>query len=1018
MPFGIKDYHKDLSTLHVGCEAPHAYFIPHDNENTLALPREHSPRFKSLCGAWDFKFYDCVRDVPDVRVEDIEFAEKLDVPMNWQYEIGRGYDVPHYTNHMYPFPVDPPCVPEENPAGLYRRGFTVSADMLKKDIMLNFEGVDSCFYLFINNKFVGYSQVSHATSEFKINEFITEGRNEIKVLVLKWCDGSYLEDQDMYRASGIFREVYLLMRDKTRITDIFVREDIAPDFSTATVYAEINTNAPAKVRYTFSDADGVCIAEGEGEISCDGKLNIANLTSPKLWSDESPYLYSLVLYCESEIIRLAVGIRKIEIKGKVVYINGKKVKAKGVNHHDSHPVLGHATPYDHIRRDVLIVKANNCNMIRTSHYPSDPRFYEICDELGVYVIDEADLECHGFGVYTFPMPLTDDDEWADAYLDRAARMLERDKNHASVIIWSVGNESGAGINHKRMVEYYLGRDGSRLVHVEDESRRACHVEDKIKAGENPGQDPVYWRSYTQIESRMYPTIAEIHKRYINSNHVKLPLLLCEYSHAMGNGPGDLKAYWDLFYKHDFMFGGCVWEMIDHSVAAGDNRYTSPKYLYGGDCGEYPHSANFCVDGLVYPDRRLHTGMHELRQIHKPYLAEYENGTLKITSRRHFTSMSDLSLCYTIEVNGKAVKSVAYGALNIGAGKSKKIAIDASGLCGTVTLNVSVRQNTETEWSGIGYEVGSDQFIICDSHVKCDVAPAPVALTETNGAYTVTFGECEVSVGKTSGLIESITDNGKTMICAPVTPTIWRSPTDNDRIIKLEWFQNDFDKVSPYCKSTSAALTSEGVVIKSNILLSSKNKRPAVVCEVSYVFDGNKISVKTDATVNDNVPFLPRFGFALTMPEDFENYSYFGYGPYESYEDKRLASRLSIFNATATDSFEHYVRPQENGSHYGCKWAYVSSVSGHSLLFGADKFSLSVSHFEPHYLTGFAHDYELVPQRETTAIIDYRNSGIGSGSCGPQLVPEYQLCEKKFTFTFSIKPTRAANINVFEAYSKI
>lgn len=1018
MPFGIKDYHNDLSSLHIGCEKPHSYFIPHASADTLMLPREASARFKSLCGAWSFGYFKSVHDIPDMSIEDIELCDKLNVPMNWQYEISRGYDVPNYTNGAYPFPMDPPYVPEENPAGLYKRSFNVSAEMLTKDIMLSFEGVDSCFYLFINNKFAGYSQVSHMTSEFNITDLVTEGKNEIAVLVLKWCNGSYLEDQDMYRVSGIFREVYLLMRDKARIVDVFVKENISADFTSALISADISTNAPLCIKYTLSDASGTCISSGSTTVSGDGCLNIGEISNVKLWSDESPYLYELVLSAGEELIRIPVGVRKIEIIDKVVYINGKKVKAKGVNRHDSHPVLGHATPYDHIKRDVLIVKANNCNMIRTSHYPNDPRFYEICDELGIYVIDETDLECHGFGVYTYPSPLTDNEEWTAAYLDRAERMLERDKNHASVIMWSVGNESGAGINHKRMIEFFKSRDNSRLTHAEDESRRACRVEDDLAAGKENPENPAYLRSYIDIESRMYPTIAEMHKRYIDSDHVKLPLFLCEYSHAMGNGPGDLKAYWDLFYKYDFMFGGCVWELLDHSVASGDNRYVNPNYLYGGDFGDYPNFSNFCVDGLLYPDRRMHTGMHELRQVHKPYFAEYKDGILTITSRRHFTKMSDLSLCYTVEVNGKAVASKAYGALDIEPQGTKQIAISTDGYSGIVTLNISVRQNEQTEWCDIGYEIGSDQFVISDSVSPLASDKQALTLCECNSAYTVRFGECEVAVGKQSGLIESIIDNGEEMLCAPVTPTVWRAPTDNDRIIKVEWFKHAMDKIEPFCRSTSAEVVSGKVVISSDIILSVKGKYPALTLGVTYTFDGNCISVGTSAGVNAELPFLPRFGFAFTLPEEYESYSYFGYGPYESYEDKRLASRLSVFCDSATDSFEHYIRPQENGSHYGCRWAEISSVAGHSLMFGADTFSLSVSHFEPHYLTGFTHDFELVPARETTLIIDYRNSGIGSGSCGPQLVPEYQLCEKKFDFTFSFKPTRAANVDIFTEYRKM
>ena len=1020
MPFGIPDYHKDLGSLHIGCERPHAYFIPHAEESTLSLPRDHSKNFKSLSGAWSFRFYKSVTDISDLSPSDVQLCEKLDVPMNWQYELGRGYDVPHYTNHVFPFPSDPPHVPTVNPAGLYQRSFGVSAEMLrKKDAILTFEGVDSCFYLFINGSFAGYSQVSHGTSEFNVTSLLHEGKNDVRVLVLKWCDGSYLEDQDMYRASGIFREVFLLWRDRVRVEDIYVKQNIAEDFSLSELSAEIRTNGLCTLKYALSDMEGNVLENGAGEIDGEGCLKIGKINNPNLWSDERPYLYSLTLWCGEEIILLKVGVRKIEIRGRVIYINGKKVKAKGVNRHDSHPVLGHATPMEHIKRDIMIVKAANCNFIRTSHYPNDPRFYELCDEYGIYVCDETDLECHGFGVNTYPMPLTDDETWSEAYLDRAERMLERDKNHPCVVMWSVGNESGAGINHKKMIEYFKERDTSRLVHCEDESRRAVNVTDQIAAGKPTSQDPVYYRSYLDFESRMYPTIEEINRRYVNNKSWNMPLFLCEYSHAMGNGPGDLKAYWDLIYKHDFFFGGCVWEMTDHSVAAGDNRYTSPIYLYGGDLGDVPNSKNFCVDGLVYPDRRLHSGMRELQQVHKPYLAELSDGFIKITSRRNFENLSDLSLCYTVEADGRAVSLVAYGELNIAPGRSKKIAVKYPDCEGIVTLNLSVRQNTATPWGGVGFEVGSDQFIISDKVSRTPEEAGDVILTESPRDYTVEFAECEVKIGKTSGLIEAITDNGKTMICAPVTPIIWRAPTDNDRIIRQKWEAQHFDRITVDCRGIGVSKEGDKTVVTAELIMSAVGDRPAVRLTAYYVFDGHGVNVRAHAEVNKNLDcFLPRFGWRLTCPEDFENYSYLGYGPYDSYEDKRLSCRLSYFKDTATDSYEHYVKPQENGAHFGCRTAEISSVSGHSLLFGADSFSLSVSHYEPHYLSSVLHDFELVPQRETTVIIDYRNSGIGSGSCGPQLVPEYQLAEKEIDFSFAIYPCRAGNVNANEVYKKL
>ena len=1024
MPFEIYDYHKSLKTLHVGCEAPRAYYIPYaDSEGAKAGVRDASPYFKTLDGTWDFKFYESVADAVDPREEGISFTDKLDVPMNWQNALGRGYDSVQYTNVDYPFPLDPPYVPEKNPAGLYSRTFTLGNAADGKDVMLNFEGVDSCFYLFINRKFVGYSQVSHMTSEFNITDYVKKGENEIRVLVLKWCDGSYLEDQDMFRASGIFREVYLLFRDKERIEDIFVKCELSDDFGIADFSVELASNSLVCPTARLMDAEENLIESIVGEVGNFARFDFSSIENPRLWSDEDPYLYILELSSGHEVIRLLVGARRIEIKNRTVLINGKKVKAKGVNRHDSHPILGHATPMEHMKRDIMIMKANNINMVRTSHYPNDPRFLLLCDKYGLYVCDEADIECHGAMRYSSNHIITDNPEWQGSFVDRGARMLERDKNSPSVIMWSVGNECGAGINHKAMHEYFKSRDNSRIVHIEDESRRAHVVEENIKSGKPAEKTPEYYRSYIDIESRMYPP-KDMVKYYMGKN-IKHPFFMCEYSHAMGNGPGDLAMYWEEIYKHDNFFGGCVWELLDHSVITGENIYADPHYIYGGDSGEFPHCGPFCVDGLLYPDRKLHTGMLELKTVLKPFKAEYSGGVLKITSLRHFKSLSDLSLCYTVEKNGEVIKSARVGELNIAPERSRSYKIDVKE-DGYTTLNISVRQNTATEWGDIGYEVGSVQFIISDEVAEAKKNRIGASLSEDNKYYTVISGETVYKIGKYTGLIESVVSNGKEMLTAPVTPTIWRAPTDNDRKIRQKWEYNYFDHETTNSHFVNAEVSEDGVKINTELAVGPAAIPPVVVANITYSFgdfDGVKIDCRgrlgkgVSGESFAPLPPLPRFGFKFRMPEGAEDVRYFGYGPYESYEDKRLASRMGLFKTTATDNFEHYVRPQENSSHYGCKWADIASTAGHGLYFCAESFSLSVSHYDPHYLTGFAHDFELVPEKDTTVIIDYRNAGIGSNSCGPELAPEYSITEKEFDFSFSVKPVFPGNILPFNEYVK-
>ncbi|MBQ9084222.1 MAG: DUF4981 domain-containing protein [Clostridia bacterium] len=1026
MPFGIKDYHRDLSTLHLGCEETRAYFVPYENGPAAAGgTRDYSRYFKSLCGLWGFEYFASESELEGLVLQDIETCDSMTVPMNWQNDLDKEYlDKPQYTNVRYPFPVDPPFVPNENPCALYRRYFTIPEGWEEKEVYVNFEGVDSCFYLFINEKFVGYSQVSHMTSEFNITKYLEEGDNEIAVLVYKWCDGSYLEDQDMFRSSGIFREVYLLARDRVHIEDIFVRAEPNADFTEAKVSCEIKTNGELTVSARLLDNGGNELSLTEMTLNGEGTLTLETLENPHLWSDEDPYLYQLVLCAGEEFISVPVGVRRIEVQGRVVLINGKKVKAKGVNRHDSHPQLGHATPMRHMERDIMIMKAHNVNMVRTSHYPNDPRFLELCDRYGLYVVDEADLECHGMG-NTAESPLTVLPEWRESYVDRARRMLERDKNHPSIIIWSVGNESGSGDNHRAMAEYFKDRDGSRLVHAEDESRTASWADLYLRGkltdawarnGLRRGfKKPEEYRSYIDIESRMYPD-DEMLDYYLCRKYTDKPFFMCEYSHAMGNGPGDLKKYWDLIYTHDDFFGGCVWEFIDHSVAIGDYPVTHPKYTYGGDFGYRTHDSNFCVDGLVYPDRRPHVGLLELKQAIKPFKCTLTSKGLKITSLRQFTKMTDLSVALTIEKNGRVIWSSTPGALGLKPGASRVYPLPVLELSELMTLNVSVRQSTPTPWAEIGYEVGSEQIILCDE-LRMSSLHGKAELEEDEDAYYVRGGDIGVVIGKTSGLIEQIVYSGRPMLDAAVIPTVWRAPTDNDRNIRRTWEAQGFDRMDIHCYSCEAYYDENGAVIVDTALsLGAVALEPALRLSVRYTIrESAGIEISTEAKVSEGVTYLPRFGYRFTTTPCYEDIRYLGYGPYESYEDKKLASRLSIFETTVGKNFEHYVRPQENGAHFGTRWMDISHVSGIGLFFAADSFSFNASHYTDEQLTATAHDYELVEDLRSFVTIDYRNSPVGSNSCGPQLAKELRIDEKEFSFTFRVKPVFVGNIDPAKEY---
>ncbi len=1015
-----KNYHQEPAALHIGCEAPRAYFIPYHNEAVaLSGNRDKSHYVLNLCGDWDFTFYPSVNGLPE-NFLSIPGADKLNVPRSWQTMLDRGYDIPNYVNVVYPIPFDPPYVPDENPCGLYTRTVRIHEKMLEKSLYLNFEGVDSCFYLYINGQFAGYSQVSHMTSEFDVTRYLHAGENTLQVLVLKWCDGTYLEDQDKFRWSGIFREVYILLRDPVHITDVYTHPILDETYAHGTCSTDISLNGEAHVEYRLLRPNGMQLTSGEMTVRGQGTIDIS-VDDPELWSDEMPNLYTLILKCGSETVILRPGFRDIQVKDGVLYFNGQKIKLKGVNRHDSHPHLGSATPLEHMIRDLMIMKRHNINAVRTSHYPNDPRFPALCAEYGFYLIDEADIETHGAAMFGMWDCFSDSDAWTAAYLDRAERMFERDKNHASILMWSVGNESGIGKNHRLMSEYFHKRDPQCLVHSEDASRRnADRLWKDLKGKTDEEIGPALECDYIDVESRMYPSPDNIREVYFDRKLFTKPLFLCEYSHAMGNGPGCLKEYWDLIYAEDGFMGGCVWEFIDHSLAIGEHPLTDPHYTYGGDFGDAPHDGNFCVDGLVYPDRRPHTGLMEYKQVIKPFRVESfdaVSGKLTVKNLRYFTDLSDLDFVWSVECNGETVTGGRL-CLPIEPQESAEITLptDAWDMDGECYVTLTAVQNGATAWASVGAEVGFEQLAVPTERI----APLPMAETmspyaeievsETFDTITVTTATTVYKIDKICGLVSSIVDHGHELLATPIRPTVWRAPTDNDRNIRHQWEQAGFR--NPIIKCYACAVTASddtSVTVTSTLSLAPKSFRPFLTADVTYtVYAEGGIRLDVRAKVAEGVPFLPRFGVEFTMPAEAEYLSYYGRGPVESYRDKRHASRQGRYETTVSDHFEHYVRPQENMAHADTRWVQISSVAGHALLAVStgEAFSFNCSHFTPEYLTATAHDYELVPMKETCVNLDVAHAGIGSNSCGPGLHPQWQLREKEFSFSVRLMPTFA------------
>lgn len=1026
------NYHQNPAILHVGCEVPRAYFLPfHSEAAALEGNRAGSEFFVSLCGTWDFTYYPSVDAIPEFCEEGFvpHRTDRMSVPRSWQTVTGKGYDTPNYVNVLYPIPVDPPFVPDDNPCGLYRRTFHVHPDMLKKSVYINFEGVDSCFYLYINNAFVGYSQVSHMTSELEISPYLHAGENDIKVLVLKWCDGTYLEDQDKFRWSGIFREVYLLLRDPVHIADIHARPALNGDYTRGACPTEITLTGEAVLDYRLIDPCGMQIESGHIAVKGQGSIDFL-VDSPMLWSDETPALYTLVIKCGEEYVALKLGFRDFRIDGRVLYVNGQKVKLKGVNRHDSHPYLGSATPMEHMREDLMIMKRHNINTVRTSHYPNDPRFLSLCDEYGFYVVDETDMETHGMAVVGNWDQLTDSEAWTAAYLDRVQRLYERDKNHPSVLMWSLGNESGVGRNQRKMGEYLHERDARNIVHCEDISRRLNDTLVREYADKPDGEAmAVVACDYIDVESRMYPSPDEIRRDYFNRNVYTKPLFLCEYAHAMGNGPGDLKAYWDLIYAEDGFAGGCVWEFLDHSFAIGEHMYAEPHYTYGGDFGDFPHDGNFCVDGLVYPDRRPHTGLMEYKQVIKPFRIggfDPRTGEVLIRNLRYFTNLSDLDFRWVVEQDGAPVAS---GCANLWIDPQTDgvLAIPTEGIPheGHCYLTVTAVQNTPTPWADTGYEVGFEQLpleALVQTVSIADTMSRYAVLTCADTAETVTVATAHTvyTVDKHTGLLSSVCHEGGELLSTPVRPTVWRAPTDNDRNIRHHWQNAGYHRMTTKCYDCALIATDEkAAIVTAHLSMGAAYLRPLLDMTVTYtVYAEGGVRLDWNVKVLDqNAPFLPRFGVEFLMPEGNEGLAYFGRGPVESYRDKRHASKQGVYKTKVSDHFEHYVRPQENMAHTDTAWVTVSSMEGMGLMAvtTGERFSFNCAHYTPAQLTETPHDYELVPLKETCVNLDMAHSGIGSNSCGPGLHEMWQLREKAFTFSVRLVPM---NVNDTDGFAEM
>ncbi len=969
----LDNYHKNLKTLHVNTESERPYYeIYSDIENAR---RSNEDRKTMLNGDWDFAYYGCAYDVPEDFINgSTDGFKKIPVPSCWQ---NHGYDTHQYTNVRYPFPYNPPYVPYETPCGAYVTEFSCE----KRDgerLYLNFEGVDSCLYLWINGSFVGYSQVSHSTSEFDVTDFVKDGANILAALVMKWCDGSYLEDQDKLRMSGIFRDVYILRRPETHVTDYTV---------TTAVDGTVTVKTDTAASFVLEDADGKVVYSGT-----DGTIKI---DKPVLWNAENPYLYTLYIATENEVIKDKVGIREIKIEDGIFLLNGKPIKMRGVNRHDSDPVTGYTISREQAEKDLMMMKRHNINAIRTSHYPNAPWFTQMCDEYGFYVIAEADLEIHGTSTLyggsqesTFGL-LANDLDWGEAILDRNKRSVIRDKNRPCVCLWSAGNEGGYGTNIENALHWIKSYDPTRPTHYESASCQTCgHKNDLTDLDvistmyasyewideyfKNPGVHVLHFgdgdSSFYDME-HAWTDLPEKDEKQIK------PYMQCEFVHAMGNGPGGIKEYIDRMYRYDGFFGAFVWEWCDHAV------YKDGKYLYGGDFGEFPHDGNFCMDGLVYPDRRPHVGLLEYKQAVKPFKITSYGKILIVENRYDFSELDDM---LDFEINGETVK------FDVPPRGKKSFPMPDGD-----TLMIKAYQKNNTPWADKGYEVGFEQIIVNDTVKALEnvTAVGSVSANETERYITVSGEGFEYEFDKAVG---NFTKLGGAVTSA-VEWNVWRAPTDNDRNIRNIWQSAGYDRECTYVYDISCETADGAALIKCHSALIPVFLQKTVDIFAEWtIYANGVIDLKADVKVNKDLPPLPRFG--LRFFTEGENVRYYGCGPYESYSDKHLASYLGEFETTVGDMHEDYVKPQENGSHFGTRYFETDTLRVSS----DTPFSFSASHYTQEELTEKAHNFELEPCGETVLCVDYKQDGIGQNACGPLPLEEYRFDEKEFTWKIRIE----------------
>jgi beta-galactosidase len=1003
-------------------EPGHCTLVPYLNTSTaLKCERQASKFYQSLNGKWNFNWVSKPSDRPVDFYKpryDVSGWDEIPVPSNWQMH---GYGRPIYLNVRYPYPVNPPNIPHNyNPVGSYRTEFRIPETWENRQVFLHFDGIKSASYIWINGRKVGYSQDSMLPAEFNVTKYLRKGKNILAVEVYRWSDGSYLEDQDMWRLSGIYRNVYLFSTPQVHIRDFAVRTDLDDNYTDATLMIR-----PRITNYTTDDlkewtveaqlydADAKRVLPKALSRSASSIIrerypqrgNVpfgllkTTIENPRKWSAESPYLYTLVITLKDsdgkavEIESCRVGFREVEIKDGQLFVNGKSIKLFGVNRHEHDPDHGRAIPVSRMIQDIKLLKTHNLNAVRTSHYPDDPTWYDLCDEYGIYLIDEANLETHGVGGYFSNVP-----EWNTAFMERAIRMVERDKNHPSVIFWSLGNESGCGPNHQAMAEWIHYYDPTRPVHYEGAAARP--------------HDP----KYVNMISRMYARIPEIIRLATDPDDNR-PMVLCEYAHAMGNSVGNLKEYWDAIRSHKRLIGGFIWDWADQGLRKTDAD-GKEFWAYGGDYGDNPNDGNFCCNGLVQPDRKPNPSIYEVKKVYQRISVttiEPLAGTFNICNKYDFTNLDFVNILWELTEDGKIIQKGKLPKVSLAPGQDKQINVPFKKPNlqpgAEYLLKITFELADDAPWAARGHVVAWEQFEIpfdTSQAPSADTAAMPsLKLQESDKALKITGRDFELIISKSSGVIESLRLNGKKLIAEPLIPNFWRPPIDNDNGNRMPrrlgiWRRAGQDR--KVGKVTTEQISRQVIQVTAEATLAVAEGWKYTS---NYTIFGNGDiivagSIQPGAELSCN---LPRFGMQMAIPGEFSTMNWFGRGPNESYWDRKTGSAIGLYSGPVEEQFHPYVRPQETGNKTDVRWLALTNKNGAGLLaVGMPLLSASAWPFTMDDLEKATHINELPRRKTITVNLDYKQMGVGGDdSWGARPHPEYTLPAKAYSYRFRLRP---------------